>query len=127
MENRFAHLVYDQIEEEQHQIRRMDEQAALLRQRIEKSIPHIENKVNEVSRLTENMNELNVELSAITTEMKQREQIIAELYQAVNAVTEGQDVDVLLKQTQAVLNDLHQREEETQKVLNEAVTALEES
>ena len=122
--DRFAHLVYDQIEEEQHQIRRMDEQAALLRQRIEKSIPHIENKANEVSRITENMNELNVELSAITTEMKQREQIIAELYQAVNAVTEGQDVDVLLKQTQAVLNDLHQREEETQKVLNEAVTAL---
>ncbi|MDG5789673.1 AAA family ATPase [Evansella sp. AB-P1] len=102
----FPQLNYEHISEEFKELQHKEEQTEQLRLRIEKSVPHIEEKQKKVEKHLKSIHELSIKESALKTEANQRKIGISKKEKEILESIEGNNVDILINNYSVELDSL---------------------
>ncbi|OUM90120.1 MAG: hypothetical protein BAA01_11285 [Bacillus thermozeamaize] len=123
----YPHYSLEGIAEEQRRLMEKDREAEQLRQRLEKSIPFLEENARLTEQLKDTENRLSVQLSALATQIGEKEAALNERKGELDNITQGAEPEQLLADVNRRLEHLAAAEQETYAAHAEAAKVCQEA
>ncbi|EGL82913.1 SMC domain protein [Caldalkalibacillus thermarum TA2.A1] len=119
----YPRLSLETIEAEQQRVSKLEKDAEELRQRLEKSIPFIEEKERNINELSQSLNQLEVELAGLNSQRKEKQETIRERKVQLEQITHGRDLQILIAEANNQLERLAKEEQQAREAYEQAQRA----
>ncbi|GAA0350320.1 SbcC/MukB-like Walker B domain-containing protein [Bacillus horti] len=116
----FAKLELDKVEEQANRARELEGELYELQQRLDKSVPFIENTENGISELQQELNQIELRAGEQASLHKQLDQQITQMKQKLQELVGEQSIESLLVQAEKQLEELSESEGQARRQLEEA-------
>ncbi|WP_100398673.1 AAA family ATPase [Bacillus sp. FJAT-44742] len=123
-EELYPSLSFQSIKDEKKKLEKQEEQAAILRQRIEKSRPFIERKEEEIDQLENELNQCQLKEASLKEKLSGKTELIREMKGYISNLAGTKTIDALLQEVKATLTELEEKEESSLNALNKAKSLL---
>ncbi|MDQ0339677.1 exonuclease SbcC [Caldalkalibacillus uzonensis] len=126
-QERYPGFSLETIEAEQQRVSQLEKEAEDLRQRLEKSVPFLEEKEQNINLLSQNLNRLDVKLAELQSKLTSKSETIQDLQAQLKWITNGRDVQPLMDEVDQQLLRLVHEEQQTRSVYEQAQQAWQEA